>query len=333
MASSPVSGKRRRTSGICLLVIFSLVLGAASFLGRFHWVLDNLGQFRWQWGAGFLVLAPLSWWEEWRLKKRPVMAVLCLVMMIVNAALVVRLMPVSQYFREAEMPPGRMRFMTANLYHSNPCRECFLETVRKTDPDFLAVQEVSHNWAASLEGLRQQLPHRVVKPRYDAFGIGFFSRWPVVSVTQTSHEGDGTFPMLRAVLETPAGPVAVMVVHPPPPAGGELAAIRNHQLQDIADDTALMKAPVVVLGDFNATPWSPHFRVLEKTGGLHNALFLPTWPSGIWPLYIPIDHILVKGLDVLDNRTARIEGSDHLARVTDVAAQALNGLGRFSPRL
>ena len=63
---------------------------------------------------------------------------------------------------------------------------------------------------------------------------------------------------------------------------------------------------------------------MVKTGGLRNARsgfgILPTWPTFMPVLYIPIDHCLVtKEIDIIKLRTGRNVGSDHLPLIADLA--------------
>jgi endonuclease/exonuclease/phosphatase (EEP) superfamily protein YafD len=58
--------------------------------------------------------------------------------------------------------------------------------------------------------------------------------------------------------------------------------------------------PVIVVGDFNLTPWSPIFADFERSSGLHNAAdgfgFTPTWYRfDGFPFGLVLDHVLVSG--------------------------------------
>ena len=75
---------------------------------------------------------------------------------------------------------------------------------------------------------------------------------------------------------------------------------------------------MVLIGDFNTSPWSLAFKRLLRHSGLKSAAdgfgYQPTWPAQ-WPwLGIPIDHCLVSdGVVVREFSTAGPTGSDHLA--------------------
>ena len=83
---------------------------------------------------------------------------------------------------------------------------------------------------------------------------------------------------------------------------------------------------MIVAGDFNVTPWSPHFRDLLKAAGLRNAAcgpgYLATWPRWFWPARIPIDHVLLKGpWAVTTLRLGPAFGSDHYPIIADLCLE------------
>jgi endonuclease/exonuclease/phosphatase (EEP) superfamily protein YafD len=78
--------------------------------------------------------------------------------------------------------------------------------------------------------------------------------------------------------------------------------------------------PLVVAGDFNATPWSLHLATFERLTGLTRLTGLPSWPArGLGLPQVAIDHIFVSsGMRPLGSATTLdASGSDHLpVRVT-----------------
>ncbi|MCA8954301.1 MAG: endonuclease/exonuclease/phosphatase family protein, partial [Planctomycetes bacterium] len=130
-------------------------------------------------------------------------------------------------------------------------------------------------------------------------------------------------PALRGVVETAAGPVGVLGVHPPRPGTGARCHERDTALAAIPAVVADMPERRIVLGDFNATPWNAAFRALLANTGLRHANgtgFHPTWHTKLpWPLRIPIDHVMVDGLGVVATEVGASFGSDHaplLARLS-----------------
>jgi endonuclease/exonuclease/phosphatase family metal-dependent hydrolase len=82
------------------------------------------------------------------------------------------------------------------------------------------------------------------------------------------------------------------------------------------------ETPLLILGDFNITPYSPRFRAMLEAGGLRYVHLGWSWPRS-WPSphygriqkYVrgfPIDHILTsRHFSVAHARALESVGSDH----------------------
>ncbi len=86
---------------------------------------------------------------------------------------------------------------------------------------------------------------------------------------------------------------------------------------------------VVVVGDFNVTPWSDRFAKLLVEGNLNDTLrgygLQNTWPSN-FPLILglPIDHALYSnGLATIGRSTMIVKGTDHALLLVQLALNAL----------
>ncbi len=75
----------------------------------------------------------------------------------------------------------------------------------------------------------------------------------------------------------------------------------------------------IVMGDFNATPFSRILQTVEARGNLKRLTSLPTWPSQLGLPQIAIDHILASpGIRVLvDQAIGSPSGSDHFPHFHD----------------
>ena len=98
---------------------------------------------------------------------------------------------------------------------------------------------------------------------------------------------------------------------------------RQRELQRLAEIVRAIDRPVIVAGDLNSTPWSPHFQDLVRAAGLRDAAvgrgYLATWPRWFWPAQIPIDHVLLKGpWSVLRLQRGPALGSDHYPLIADL---------------
>lgn len=224
-----------------------------------------------------------------------------------------------------ELPAGasaapRLRVVTANLYVLNPEPEAAGRALLDLRPDVLVVPELSAQGLAGLEaaGLLAALPHSVVRlgPREET--VGLFSRLPLQDVTLRSAGGRE---LPRASVTVGGREVRLLPAHPLPPVS-VLHGLWRASLADLAQAVREVSSPLVVAGDLNADRDHAVFRDLLDAGlrDAHDARgrgLARTWPASRPVLHL--DHVLVRGLTVLDVREAAVPGSDHKAVVADLA--------------
>lgn len=285
--------------------VAALLAYVASLLGRHHWLLDLCAHFRPHLAALALVLLLAA-----LLQRRWVVVAANLGLL---AGTVPPLLP---YFRAEAAPSGRavvVLVANVNCHHGDPAQ--VIELLEKSDADIVGLIEIDERWMAALEPTLARWPHRRVHPYEGTFGLGLFSRWPLAGSVL-----DRNVLSVPAIQAETAG-LGLLLVHPPPPVSGAIAAQRNTDLERFARHLSDLGPRPVLLGDLNITPWSVHFKYLLATTGLRDARavagagILGTWPSqlpGI--LRIPIDHILVGGdVGVTAVEVSDPLGSDHRA--------------------
>lgn len=292
------------------LVCAATVLG---FFGRFSWILDLLSHFRVQYllGLGGLGLVFLVFRH-----RRP--AAVFLGFAALNLCPILPL-----YVREKgpAVPAGHtLRAMLLNVNTERGDPERVREVIQAVDPDVVVLEEISSRWVRNLEWLAKTHPHSSTQPREDNFGIGLFSRFPLVQA-DTVYIGDAGVPSIIARIETGEGPLVVIATHPLPPGGAEYSRWRNEQLEKLPEHIPA-SVPVLLLGDLNVTPWNHQFRRLLKRSGLKDSAqgrgVQPTWPSDIPLLLIPIDHCLHSpDIFVSGRKTGPDVGSDHYPVIVD----------------
>ncbi|MCC6695544.1 MAG: endonuclease/exonuclease/phosphatase family protein [Candidatus Hydrogenedentes bacterium] len=213
----------------------------------------------------------------------------------------------------------RLRVMEVNVLTSNRNHDAFLEMVRAEQPDVIAVLEISAAWVEVLRELSDLYPHKWVEPQEDNFGIGLLSKLPLQDSEVIDFEG---VPAIRAEVEVEGTPVHVFAVHTLPPVNSENAARRNRQLKRLPELVKDVDGSVIVVGDLNATMWSPYFKSLCRDSGLKDVRkgrgIVPSWPTQFAPVMIPIDHGLhSESLAVTGIHRGTAFGSDHLPLVVD----------------
>ena len=222
----------------------------------------------------------------------------------------------------------RLHVLTANLRLGEADPAAVVNAVRRHHVDVLMVEELTDSEQDGLEhaGLDALLPHHASKPSpTGGYGTGLWSRYPMSAVHLVD---EFTFALVTARLAVPgvARPVQAVALH----ASGPLPDPTPWQ----ADITRLpgfldrlpKNGPVVVGGDFNATPDTLQFRRVLDTGyadaaDQSGAGYTRTFPANEWyPPLIAIDHVLSRGGPVAtDVRTISVRGSDHRAVLATLA--------------
>ncbi len=300
----------RLTAGLFLIPTLGLaVVTTVSFAGRWHWLLDLASHFRWYW-----LVAAVAWLAlAARRQGRLATACLALVVIANGAALLPYWLPAAVIQGEASSEP--LEVISLNVLASNPDKAPTLTYLRHRGADLVILLEVDQAWADALEELAPLYPHRLVELRDDKFGVAIFSQLPLED-PQVESLAEGPPVMMVGV---PRGQQGCLVVaaHPPAPISAEWSARRDAQLAAIGERAAAESRPVIVAGDFNATPWSHGFRQLVGPRGLRDSALgrglQPTWNARHWLPRIPIDHVVVSdGVEVLSRGIGPDVGSDHL---------------------
>ncbi|MDD3276663.1 MAG: endonuclease/exonuclease/phosphatase family protein [Kiritimatiellales bacterium] len=282
------------------------------FLGRLFWVFDLFSHFRVQIFQIGLVLIGIALWKRWNQQAAVLAVLVCL-----NYAFVLPF-----YLGKPAPAEGRsLRAMLMNINALNGNTGRVLDAIGQFNPDVLLLEEVTPKREYELAGLNTAYPYRIAVPRNDCFGIMLLSKVPL-SQTNVVVLGDAGVPSILATAHFPQGEVSLIGTHPVPPISAEYSKHRNVQLAALPQIARTQKYPVLLMGDLNASPWSPYFTRLLRDSGLKNSMrgfgFQPSWPANIQFLRIPIDQILYSPEIVIHRRAVGVDtGSDHLPVIVD----------------
>jgi endonuclease/exonuclease/phosphatase (EEP) superfamily protein YafD len=309
-----------------LLEAASTVLCAATvtgFLGRFWWMFELTTHFPVQLAVCLGTLSVI-----WIAKKRWKAAVACGTFAIINGVLVVSVLVPNG--NETQSSGEKFRLVAANVLTSNQNKDAALEFLRKADADVILLIETDERWLEALEPLFDTYPNRVVEPRDDNFGIALFSRPPLTN-TSVIDVGTADVPSIATDVVLGSQSIHLLGTHAWPPSSSNHAFLRNNQLEQIAAFVRRQSGPVVVVGDLNATPWSPYFADLLRDSGLKNSSqgrgLFGSWHANLPVLRIPLDHCLVSPeIHVLDKRLGPNIGSDHLPVIVDLQISSHKGV-------
>jgi endonuclease/exonuclease/phosphatase (EEP) superfamily protein YafD len=280
-----------------------------AFLGELWWVLELTSHFRLQYTAILSVTALLfALRREW--KTAAVFGVFALS----NIAVVVPNWT-SDAIKSSPAAP-RLRIVSLNVHTENQRFASVRSFLMESSPDVILLMEVNERWMTELSGLRHTYPYSIAQPQDDNFGIALFSRLPLKD-PKLIFLGNSGVPTVTTRLEVGTNSILMFGIHTLPPVSPDYAQTRNEQLAELA---SLIRAQhgglVTVIGDLNVTPWSPVFRRLVTDSGLRSSAqgrgVQASWPTAIFPLRIPLDHLLVSpGLGVADRHVGPNVGSDH----------------------
>ncbi len=287
------------------------------FLGRWWWGFDILSSFRPQYvvvgvTSGLIVGALASW---------PAGLVLVAAALF-NVAVIAPL-----YLGSGPKPAAgpELRVVTFNVQASNRQRPAVMDWIRSQDAELVFMVESSFEWEDAAE--RAALPYTIDQrvPLRRVFGVTLLARQGLAVESRPLFFGDRA--AVEATVTLDGQRIAVLAIHPRSPTSKARADRRDEYLRLVASWARSQDRPALVIGDFNATPWSASFRRLTAGAGLRNSQvgfgLQPTFPAGWGPLMIPIDHALhTPDLAVVERRTGPSLGSDHRPLIVTVAPAA-----------
>ena len=216
-----------------------------------------------------------------------------------------------------------LRVLSANLARGREHAASFAGMARALEADVVAVQELAEEQAQALAAV---FPFGVLQVRPHRMGIALRNPGSVRRVTLAGRDA-----YVAEVNVLPSGGVIEVVnAHIVAPHVGlpwKIAALRRRQVDDL--ETYLRRSgetPLILIGDLNSTPLSPAYRRLSKfltdaaieVARLKGRRPRRTW--GLWygPRLLRIDHVLVRGVSIVNVEVHRLARSDHSAVVIDV---------------
>jgi endonuclease/exonuclease/phosphatase (EEP) superfamily protein YafD len=210
---------------------------------------------------------------------------------------------------------GKFKLIQFNVRIHNPREAEAAQWIVSEKPDVVMLQEVLDETHPSFRLLDPIVPYRV-RCKSAGFGdVAVYTRFP--EIIQHCGEGDGLAWIQVKVDGTPLT-FASLHLHWPWPFR------QWEQLERLRPVFESMPQPVLLAGDFNATPWSAAVKAVEAMtkskaiSGYRTSLRLDVLHNGKpWPT-VPIDHVLLpKGVEVRSVRMGPDMGSDHLPVIVE----------------
>lgn len=223
-----------------------------------------------------------------------------------------------------------MKLLSANLYNGRARSDSLIELIDAVRPDVLVAQEVGLDAAGVI---RERFAHGAVEGADDNTGRALVAGAPIRVESLPLALRDG----YRGMTELDGDPLEIVVVHLANPVDGISALrLRRRQVGEIESAIAGLDRCLVV-GDLNATPMWPAHRRLRRSlvdlvdGWADAAGTSPprTWgPTPRSPAVLRIDHVLGRGVEVIDHRVHRIDGCDHRAVEVELRRSPAGGTAR-----
>ena len=212
---------------------------------------------------------------------------------------------------------GGLRIVQFNVKIHNARQDEAVNWIIAQKPDVVLLQEFDPLNHPGFLGLAKDLPFEV---RCKSRGLGYVvirSRHQLLA----QHCSDGeSFAWAQIAVQGRRVTFASLHLAWPWPFK------QAEQLENLREAFVAMPKPVVLAGDFNATPWSAVVGQIEDmtgtkaVGGFRISLWLDVFHSGKpWPA-LPIDHVLLpKDAHLKSIGTGPFLGSDHLPVIAEFA--------------
>ena len=272
------------TIGSALALVALSVIG---FVARFHWSFDLFNHFRPQYLffalAGLLIA---------RLQRVKLAGFAFAAAALINAVLIAPL-----YIPRADQagPLNELSIVSYNSWLRNDDWPS-IASVLDQDPDIVFFTEASPGIRTAIRKLESDY---LVFENEDNFVL--VKRRSELGAMRLDTETLGRDRAIALKLSVQGADVTVVAVHVPAPLNAIATQARDQSFDSIASWLARQDDLVIMIGDFNATPWSRAFRNLENRTGLINSQrgfgIQATWPSYPqshfnWLLRAPIDHCI-----------------------------------------
>ena len=329
---------------LAFLTIIAVIASMAAIWPASCWACDLATHFRF-----FFVLLSIIMLLIQLFQKRWFWIIPCLLILGLNIGAVFPF-----YTMQAPKPKGeklaQFSILQFNLYVKNTNIDNVIKTLKDKNADVVALEEVEYHWPKVLTnaGIDKLYPYKAFIP---GSGNYLYSKFPIVkTINNQINKQKGRFGQecfVEATLNIQNNRVHVFVVHTMTPTLPSYLALQQDNLKRLADRVKLLPQgePIILVGDFNTSPFSLEYQKLIKDTGLQDSQqgkgLQPSWPS-IFPI-IPIDHVLLsKNIQVLNRSIGPfVPFSDHLPvkadlqlygqkKDTDLLLKALQKTSRMS---
>lgn len=253
--------------------------------------------------VGLFLIAFDAWWR----------ALVCILVAILGLISVA----VPLYSRAAPIRDGTadLRLLSFNILNINENSDEIVAMLEAERPDVVFILEAPALYP-HLDRLARTFPYRSGCTTTRLCDLLVLSRVPFLEETRP---GPAQFWDRFAIvkIDIEGTPVNLIATHFSKPYADGLQWRESRQVSRAMNK---LTGPIVLAGDFNATPWSITVQNFADMNGLRIVEgYRPTWPAGFGVLGFPIDLVMMRGasptrIEVLDSAY----GSNHLGQIIDI---------------
>jgi endonuclease/exonuclease/phosphatase (EEP) superfamily protein YafD len=201
-----------------------------------------------------------------------------------------------------------LRVASFNTWYDNNKLDELQAEIERLDVDVVVLIEFGPNKRKLLAKLEAKYPYKAECFSQDYCHLAMLSKRPMLkSEARVGWEGP---PLITAKFGPELGNVTVIGVHT---IRFPHARAQFRQIREFTKMLETIPGPRVVMGDFNATPFSRIIKTVEQQTGFERLTSLPSWPSWVELPQVAIDHVFISpGIRVLEaERLGNPAGSDH----------------------
>ena len=305
---------------ICACVLLALAASSAAaaiaaYGGRFSLTLDHFTHFALFYAAVGLFAGAFALLTNAR--GRRLTLALCIVAVLASLGLMAPELVRETGHRLPETAPGTIKVIQFNALRTNTDLRRTVNWLIAQNPDVVAVSEARAD-------LRDLLVARTGWKVAGAKGtLMIFTRERYLRMERPRLPKGSQLTFVNATYAMAGGEIEVVTTHLDWPT----RPIFRRQPQDLESVASRRPtARMLLLGDFNNTPWSRHIRGLDSRLDLiRRDKAVATWPAQVlgraWPLpFLPIDHIYAgPGWATIKVERGPWLGSDHYPLIVTLA--------------
>ena len=151
--------------------------------------------------------------------------------------------------------------------------------------DVVSFQELTPDWGDMLrDSLLGLLPYRYQQVRIDPYGMAVYSKHPLQMADTMQCRG---IPMLHIAVDKGDARFHLVSSYLTPALDQQSLAMASSQLQRLSREVVQLTDPVIALGEYNMTYWTPEIREFRATTKLENS----RRDIAQGNLRVPYDHI------------------------------------------